>query len=300
MKRRNFSLGLMGAAGLAGQLAWLAARPAVARTLATNGDWSALEAAAGGRLGLAILDVSDGHLVGHRLDERFAMCSTFKWLASAAILSRVDQGRLSLDKRSRFGPGDLVPWSPVTERRTGGDGMSLAELCEAAITVSDNTAGNLILDTLGGPGAVTDFARSLGDTVSRLDRREPDLNEARPGDPRDTTSPRAMTALLRNAVLGEALAPESRDRLRGWLEATSTNRKRLRADLPPGWRMGSKTGTGARGTTNDVGIFWPPGRAPIIASVYLTESKADEPARDGAIAAVARWLQERSVSGTGR
>ena len=289
MKRRTFNLGLMSAAG---SLTWPATRPAAAKALAADGDWSALEAAAGGRLGLAILDDSDGHLVGHRLDERFPMCSTFKWLAGAAILSRVDQGRLSLDKRLRFGPEDLVTWSPVTERRTGGDGMSLAELCEAAITVSDNTAGNLILDTLGGPGAVTDFARSLGDTVTRLDRREPDLNEARPGDPRDTTSPRAMTTLLRNAVLGETLAPSSRDRLRTWLEATSTNGKRLRADLPPGWRMGSKTGTGARGTTNDVGIFWPPGRAPVIASVYLTDSQADEQARNGAIAAVARWLQK--------
>jgi beta-lactamase class A len=89
-------------------------------------------------------------------------------------------------------------------------------------------------------------------------------------------------------VLGEALSVSSRAQLVRWLEATRTNENRLRANLPAGWRLGSKTGTGARGTTNDVGVFWPPGRAPIVVAVYLTESSAAESARNAAAASVAR------------
>lgn len=166
--------------------------------------------------------------------------------------------------------------------------MTLAELCEATITTSDNAAGNLILESFGGPPALTRYARTLGDTVTRLDRRETELNEATPGDPRDTTTPRAMAANLRATMVGDALSRGSREHLVRWMEATRTNGQRLRADLPAGWRLGSKTGGGGRGTTNDVGVFWPPGRAPIVVAVYLTETNAAESARNGALASVAR------------
>lgn len=250
-------------------------------------DWTRIERGAGGRLGVAVLQ-ADGTVEGHRLDERFPMCSTFKWLAAAYVLHRVDAGQERLDRRIAYGADVLLPHSPHTAPHVG-RGMTLGELCEATITVSDNAAANLILRTYGGPEALTAYARSLGDPVTRLDRFEMELNEARPGDPRDTTSPRAMAGLLRKTLLGDALSPASRAQLARWLEATSTNGKRLRADLPAGWRMGSKTGTGARGTTNDVGIFWPPGeRAPIVVAAYLTQSDAPEAARNGAIADVAR------------
>lgn len=250
--------------------------------------WRAIEASAGGRLGVAVLH-ADGRLDGRRLDERFPMCSTFKWLAAAFVLHRVDLGQERLERRIRFGREVLLPHSPVTSHRTGGTGMTLGELCHAAITTSDNAAANLILASFGGPAALTRHARALGDAVTRLDRTEPALNESKPGDPRDTTSPRAMAGLLRTALLGDALSAQSRAQLAAWLEATETNGKRLRAELPPGWRMGSKTGTGARGSTNDVGIFWPPGgRAPIIVAAYLTDSDAPEAARNGAIAQIAR------------
>lgn len=250
-------------------------------------DWKAIEAASGGRLGVAVLDTAGGPVQGWRLDERFPMCSTFKWLASAFVLNRVDQGQERLDRRIRYGRDVLLPHSPVTQRHVDG-GMTLAELCEATITVSDNAAANLILKTYGGPAALTRYARSLGDRQTRVDRYEPQLNEARPGDPRDTTTPRAMAGTLRAALVGDALSPGSREQLARWMEATSTNGKRLRADLPAGWRMGSKTGTGARGSTNDVGIFWPPGRSPVIVAVYLTQTEAPEDARNAAVAAVAR------------
>lgn len=249
-------------------------------------DWTAIEAASGGRLGVAVLDTADGSLQGHRLDERFPMCSTFKWLASAFVLHRVDTGQERLDRRIAFGPEVLLAHSPVTQQHVG-EGMTLGQLCEATITVSDNAAANLILKTYGGPAALTRYIRTLGDRHTRLDRYEPQLNQAAPGDPRDTTTPRAMATALQACLVDNALTPESRERLAGWMEATSTNGQRLRARLPAGWRMGSKTGTGARGSTNDVGIFWPPGRPPVLVAAYLTQTTAPEADRHAAIAAVA-------------
>jgi beta-lactamase class A len=287
MNRRRFNRQL--ACTLAGTIPLLARANEATSSPARDAPWHDIEAAAAGRLGVAVLDTGSGRLDGHRLDERFPMCSTFKWLAAALVLHRVDRGQERLDRRIRYGREVLVPHSPVTMQHVGG-GMTLAELCEATITVSDNAAGNLILKSFGGPPALTRYARTLGATATRLDRWEPELNEATPGDPRDTTTPRAMAAALHAAVVGDALSAASRARLAGWLEATRTNVRRLRADLPEGWRMGSKTGTGARGTTNDVGVFWPPGRAPIVVAAYLTEAGGDAAARDTTLARVAAWV----------
>jgi len=260
--------------------------------LAQQKNWQQLEAGSGGRLGVAVLDTATGRIEGHRLDERFPMCSTFKWVAAAHVLQRVDQGKERLDRRIPYGREVLLRHSPITEKHVG-EGMTLAGLCEATVTISDNAAGNLILQTLGGPAGLTRFVRGLGDQVTRLDRTEPTLNESRPGDPRDTTSPRAMAQLLRKAVLEDALSPAGRAQLAQWMEATSTNGARLKAGLPAGWRLGSKTGTGARGSTNDVGVYWPPGRAPLVVAAYLTDTKAPEAARNGAIAGVAQAVFAR-------
>lgn len=251
--------------------------------------WARIERAAGGRLGVAVLDLADGRVRGQRLDERFPMCSTFKWLLAAAVLHRVDAGQERLDRRIVVRQEDLVSHAPVTSRHLGGTGMTIAQLCEAAVTESDNPASNLLLRTVGGPEGLTRYARQLGDTATRLDRWEPALNASRPGDEQDTTTPRAMAATLREAVLGQALSAGSRATLARWLLGCRTNARRLAAGLPPGWRVGSKTGTGDRGSTNDVGIFWPPGnRPPVVVAVYLTDTRAPEDARSGAIAAVAR------------
>jgi beta-lactamase class A len=162
----------------------------------------------------------------------------------------------------------------------------VAELCEAAITVSDNTAANLLLDSFGGPPALTSYIRSLGDSVTRLDRVEPALNESLPDDPRDTTSPRAMVGLLRKVVLDDALAPGSRTQLIAWLQATTTGARRLRAGVPADWKVGDKTGTGERGSTCDVAVVWPPGRAPLLVAAYLTGTTASPATRDGTLAQV--------------
>jgi len=282
LTKREFVLGTVASAVAGGALADNVLAAAFAR----------IEKDSGGRLGVAVLDTQTGLQSGHREDERFPMCSTFKLLAAAAILRRVDEGSEHLDRRIRFEPKDLVTYSPVTEKHTA-DGMTLAELCDAAVTLSDNTAGNLLLAALGGPGGITAFARSLGDMVTRLDRIEPELNEARPGDPRDTTSPAAMTANLRALLIGDALSAPSRAQLTVWLVANKTGDTRLRARLPAGWRVGDKTGTGGNGSNNDVGVLWSPGRAPILVSAYLTEVVAIPAAqRDAAIAAIGQAVAQ--------
>jgi len=250
--------------------------------------WREIELSVAGRLGVAVLDTGTGVLDGHRLDERFPMCSTFKFLAAALVLARVDAGQERLDRRVVVTRESLLEWAPVTSKRVGGAGMTMAELCEAAITVSDNTAANLLLASAGGPAAVTAFARRIGDGVTRLDRTEPTLNEGTPGDPRDTSTPRAMAQTLRTLLLGDALSAAGSAQLVAWMSANTTGGKRLRAGVPSDWRVADKTGTGRLGTTNDVGVLWPPHRAPLVVVSYLTECKAPADAREAALANVAR------------
>jgi beta-lactamase class A len=288
MNRRNFHL--RGLALLAAPLPAAAARGPSSGLSATF--WQTLERRSEGRLGVAVLDTRNGTLIGHRLDERFPMCSTFKWLAAALVLHRVDAGEERLDRRIRFDADRLLPHSPITAQHVG-NGMTLAALCDATVTVSDNAAGNLILESFGGPAAVTAYARRLGGTQTRLDRWEPDLNEATSGDPRDTTTPRAMAMLLKATTLGDALTLHSRARLIGWLRGSRTNASRLGAHVPVGWQLGSKTGSGPRGTTNDVGVYWTPSGAAIVVAVYLTESSGSEVVRNGVIADVARAVTGR-------
>jgi beta-lactamase class A len=256
-------------------------------------DFAALEGESGGRLGVAVLHTGSGGFVGHRADERFPMCSTFKLLAAAAVLRRVDEGKAKLDHRVKFEASDLVVNSLITKERAGGEGMSVGELCAAAMTVSDNTAGNLIRASLGGPQALNDYARSLGDTVTRLDRIDPDLNEALPGDQRDTTTPGAMLKNIQALVLGDALSESSKEQLISWLLSNKTGDARLRARLPAGWRVGDKTGSGEHGTTNDVGVAWPPQSAPVLMAVYLTATAANGEARNRTIAAVGTAIADR-------
>ena len=289
INRRGFAMGASAALvgyGLSGGPN--GARAARGLSSQFAGDLDKIEVESAGRLGVAVLDTLSGERTGRRVDERFPMCSTFKLLATAAILARVDAQRERLDRRINFAASEVVVNSPVTKDRHGGTGMSLAELCEAAMTVSDNTAGNLLLASLGGPAGLTAYARSLGDTVTRLDRIEPELNEAVPGDRRDTTTPGAMLANLRTLALGNALSAKSRDQLVQWLVGNKTGDTRLRAGFPAGWRVGDKTGAGEHGTTNDVGLIWPPDRAPVIVAVYLTGTSATGERRNATLAAVGR------------
>lgn len=241
--------------------------------------FAALERDSGGRLGVALLDTRSGATAAYRAEERFPLTSTFKLLAAGAILARVDAGEIDLQQRVVFQESDLVPASPATRLRVGGEGMSLAELCAAAITLSDNTAGNMLLRVLGGPEGLNAYLRKSGDATTRLDRIEIALNEALPGDVRDTTTPQAMLRHVHRLALGDGLSAASRGVLVGWLTSNKTGNERMRARLPAGWTVGDKTGLGERGTMNDVGVIWPPDGAPILLAIYLTNSEAPAPKR---------------------
>lgn len=233
----------------------------------------------GGRLGVAVLDTGDGTVRGHRLDERFAMCSTFKLTLAAMVLDRAAAGGRGLDVPLPVGADDLLAHAPVTKaavdaavaRGAGTAQMTLVALAEAAQTRSDGTAANLLLRDVGGPAAFNAFCRANGDAVTRLDRYEPEMNDVRPGDERDTTTPRAMARLLARLLDG-GMHPSARQTLRQWLFDTTTGTARVRRGLPPDWPAGDKTGTGGGdGVTvkcNDVVWVEPPGRAPLVVAVY--------------------------------
>ena len=278
MHRRSFLAAL--AASAACVRARAAASSSEERLALANKRLAEIEAREGGRLGVFVRDTGAGATIEHRADERFPMCSTFKLLTAAAALKRMDDGAERLDRTISYGPNDLLEYAPIAKGDVAEGGMTLADLCAAAIDWSDNTAANLVLQAIGGPPGFTQFARSLGDKVTRLDRNEPTLNEATPGDERDTTSPRAMAADMQKVLLGDALSDQSRRQLEAWLIDDKVGDKRVRAGLPHSWRIGDKTGSGDHGTANTIAIIRPPDQAPILAAVYYTESSAPMDARN--------------------
>jgi beta-lactamase class A len=233
----------------------------------------ALERRHNAYVGVFAADLNDGRSISHRGQERFAMCSTFKGYASARVLQMVADGELTLDQKVFVDPAAVVANSPRTQPRAGSE-MTLDELCQAALQVSDNTAGNLLLKTIGGPPAITAFARSIGDPSSRLDRWETALNSAVPGDPRDTSTPEALGGGYRDLLTGDALAPPQRQQLEDWTRANETSS--VRAGLPPEWTTADKTGSGDYGSTNDVGVAYGPAGQRVLLAI-MTRSKADDP-----------------------
>ncbi|KWV13730.1 class A beta-lactamase [Xanthomonas translucens pv. translucens] len=251
-----------------------------------------IERRTGGRLGVTLLDGSGTVLGGQRQDERFPMCSTFKFVLTAAVLQRVDRGELSLQQRLPVRAADMLSHAPVTERHVGGT-LSVAELCRATMLFSDNPAANLLFPLVGDPPGLTRFLRTLGDAQTRSDRHEPEMNRFAAGDPRDTTTPAAMAATLRTLLLGDVLRPASRQCLSEWMIDNRTGDACLRAGLPRSWKIGDKTGSNGTDTRNDIAIVWPPGRrTPLLLTAYLNGAKVDEAARDAALKAVAVAVRE--------
>lgn len=252
-----------------------------------------LEASFSGRLGLFAIDTATGRSLSHRGDERFPLCSTFKAMLAAAILQRSTLTPGLLQERIVYQQSDLIAHSPITEQHLK-DGMSVGELCAATIQYSDNAAANLLMKLLEGPEGVTTFARSIGDRHFSLERWETELNSAIPGDLRDTTTAKAMAHSLNRLVLGDALPAAQRQQLQDWLRGNTTGGQRVRAGVPANWQVGDKTGTGVYGTTNDVAVLWPAGRAPLVLALYLTQTAKDAKPRDEVLAAASRivvqWL----------
>jgi len=270
------------AGGAALTIARCAPKAPPAPSVTANAAMAELEAKSGGRLGAFVLDTASGKMTGHRHDELFGMCSTFKLVLAAAVLERGDKGLLALEMTLRYGEADMVPNSPVTRENLGKGAMRVIDLAEATQKTSDNTAANLLIRHLGGPAAVTTIFRKWGDAVTRLDRYETEMNNVPPGEVRDTTSPgefaRTMAKLL---VDDDILKLVSRQKLVQWMVDTRTGSKRIRAGLPASWKSGDKTGTANspnyNNKTHDVAIFWPPARPPVIVtSYYEADGKYDE------------------------
>lgn len=268
--------GITRRAWLAGAIFSLAVRHAAATTPPTESDFAAqlgaIQSEIGGRLGVCVLDTGSQRMLSFNDEHRFAMCSTFKLLLAAAILAQVDAGRLSLEREVQFGPGDMLSHAPVTSARLAEGRMSVRDLCAATVELSDNPAANLLLPLIGGPAGLTKFLRGIGDRTTRLDRTELSLNSNIPGDPRDTTTPRAMVQTVAKLLTESPLSTSSRALLTEWLIKSPTGARRIRAGLPADWKAGDKTGTGANGAVNDVVITWPPQRSPIVAAIYMSES----------------------------
>jgi beta-lactamase class A len=278
----------------------LALAAAVARPAAAARASSALKAIhkrIGGRLGVHVLDSQSGKRIVYDDDSRYSMASTFKMMLGAALLWQVDRGAFPLTHELAVDRNDLLANSPVLEPQlaAGVTALSVRDLCRAAVTFSDNAAANVLLKGIGGPAALTAFARSIGDQVTRLDRIEPELNANSPGDERDTTTPRAMVESMLRIFTQDVLSLASRALLIDWMTASRTGLNRVRAGLPKSWQSGDKTGTGQNGAFNDLVLTWPPERRPILIAVYMSESALDAKelaaaqAEIGAVVAREKW-----------
>ncbi|MFC6380586.1 RTG family carbenicillin-hydrolyzing class A beta-lactamase [Psychrobacter glacincola] len=244
----------------------------------------------GARIGLAVHDLETGKRWEYKSNERFPLSSTFKTLACANVLQRVDLGKERMDRVVRFSESNLVTYSPVTEKHVGKKGMSLAKLCQATLSTSDNSAANFILQAIGGPKALTKFLRSIGDDTTRLDRWETELNEAVPGDKRDTTTPIAMVATLEKLLIDETLSVKSRQQLESWLKGNEVGDALFRKGVPSDWIVADRTGAGGYGSRAITAVMWPPNRKPIVAALYITETDASFEERNAVIAKIGEQI----------
>jgi beta-lactamase class A len=254
---------------------------------------AALEREHGGRLGVFALDIADGRSLAYRADERFTLCSTFKFPLAACVLARVDAGADRLTGPVRYGEAELRALGypgghcPVTGEHVRQGALTVGSLCQAMVSESDNLAANLLLRRIGGPGALTGFLRALGDTVTRSDRYEPLLNDY--DGMLDTTSPRAMAGTARRILLGDTLRPQTRDLLESWMIDSQTGLNRIRAAIPADWIAAGKTGTGDD-EANDVVVLQQPGRKPIVAAAYYNAPHLPADAREAVLRGVGRAI----------
>ena len=293
LSRRGMMLGLTGA-GLAGASVLAGCSKEFGQVIGIGQKVAEIVRRHGGRVGVSVTS-GTGEENGNfniQSDQRFAMCSVFKWVLAAAVLQVVDQGKLKVAQEVSYTKADLLEYAPVTTMHVAKGKMTIGDLCSAAVAVSDNTAANLLLPLIGGPAGLTAFVRGLGDTTTRFDRNEPSLNDVVDGDERDTTTPAAMTQLLKTVFTGTVLKPASLSLLKDWMVATTTGKNRIPAGVPAGYVVGHKTGTAAT-HANDVAVIWPVGgKPPMFLSIFTTGGTLDDAGRDKVIADLTRVVFE--------
>ncbi|WP_172967668.1 class A beta-lactamase [Hydrogenovibrio sp. JE_KL2] len=279
---------------------WLFVAPAYADSLKSaqanfKQQISELESTFGGRLGVAVWDASSGFQLQYRGNERFALCSTFKFLLAASVLAKVDAKEESLSRVVTYSTSDLLNYAPITRKNLhNGEGeMTVSQLLAAALQHSDNTAANLLFEPVRGPQGLTTFMRSIGDRETRVDRIEPHLNTNIPGDERDTTTPNAMLKSMKKILLGHVLSEASKNQLTQWMLNNTTGANKLRAGIPTYWPIGDKTGSGNNGAMNDIAIMWPDADDPILVAVYYTGSKEPFETRNHVLEQVGRIISDQ-------
>ncbi|TQF31529.1 class A beta-lactamase [Bradyrhizobium sp. UNPA324] len=276
---------------LLASLCWMVASPALA--VEAPPEFESYERESGGRIGVYAENLATGKKLAWRADERFVMCSTFKASLAACVLARIDRGEEQPTAMIPYGKDDLLEYAPAAKQNLAAGTMSVTEMCKAIVELSDNTCANLLLARIGGPAALTAFWRSIGDSASRLDHNEPELNRSPPGNPQDTTTPMAMASNLRRLVVGEALSPASRALLRDWMENCKTGANRLRGGLPASWTIGDKTGNNGKDASGDIAVVWPKPETPILIAAY-TQGGTPKPAQiEAAFARIGRMAVER-------
>lgn len=276
---------------LLASLCWMAASPALAAEAPP--ELEAYERESGGRIGVYAENLASGAKLAWRADERFVMCSTFKASLAACVLARVDRGEEQLAAMISYGKANLLDYAPVAKQNLAAGAMSVADMCKAIVELSDNTCANLLLARIGGPVALTAFWRSLGDTTSRLDHNEPELNRSPPGNSEDTTTPVTMVGNLRRLVVGEALSPASRAQLTEWMVNCKTGANRLRGGLPASWKIGDKTGSNGKDAAGDIAVAWPRPDTPILVATYVQGGTPTAAQIEAAFAHIGRMVAER-------
>ena len=244
------------------------------------------------RIGMAVIDTNTGSTWDYRGDERFPLNSTHKTFTCAALLAKVDQQALSLNQLVSISKEMLMAYSPITEKSLSAQTMTLGALCQAAVSYSDNTAANLAFDAIGGSTGFNAFMRSLGDEQTRLDRKEPDLNEATPGDLRDTTTPKAIVHSLKKVLLDDVLSAPSQATLKQWMLDDQVASALLRAALPADWKIADKTGAGGHGSRSIIAVIWPPSRQPLVVAIYITQTTAPMTDSNKAVARIGAVLKD--------
>ena len=278
---------------LIASLCAIAASPAFAAEAPP--ELESYERESGGRVGVYAENPATGKKLSWRADERFVMCSTFKASLAACVLARVDRGEEQLAAMIPYGKADLLDYAPVAKQKLAAGAMSVTDMCKAIVELSDNTCANLLLARIGGPATLTAFWRSLGDSTSRLDHNEPELNRPPPGNPQDTTTPAAMAGNLRRLVLGEALTPASRTLLTEWMVNCKTGANRLRGGLPASWTVGDKTGNNGKDASGDIAVVWPKPDTPILVAAYVQGGTPNASQIEAVFARIGRMVAERLV-----